>query len=243
MIELALKASAKLHHISTISVSGDSIVKQKNPHTSFSEKDLHIGQSYEDNVYVYSKYLAEQEILENVSDTNFDASIYRIGHILWDSKSGRFQDNYYSSDVYMLINAFMEVGKLPAEFATHKMPIIPVNECARIICHELNANENRVYHLYDDSITWGELMAVLGVTELVPFVEFVSEAQKHQTQTVKFAEMFLSAIIASNGQFEVNITNEETKMHLNEHCCLWQSVDSEYASKFENIKATKRKER
>ena len=231
VIELARKASAKLHHISTISISGDSIVKQKNPHTSFSENDLYIGQSYEDNIYAHSKYLAEQEILENIANDKLDASIYRIGHILWDSNSGKFQDNYYSSDVYMLINAFKEVGKLPVEFASHKMPIIAVNECAKIICHELNAEQNRVYHMYDDSITWGELMATLGVTELVSFAEFAVEAQKYQTQTVKFAEMFLAAIMASNGQFEVNVANEETKKYLREYGCLWNSVNSEYVRK------------
>ncbi len=233
VIELAEKASAKLHHISTISVSGDMIVQQENPHCVFSENDLFIGQSYTENVYVHSKYLAEQAVISAIRNAKINASIYRIGHILWDSHSGLFQMNYQSNDVYMLMDAFRIIGKLPSEFATHKMPIISVNECARILCHELNAGGNRVYHLYDDSISWGELIAVLGVSEHMPFTEFVAETQNYQTQTVKFAEMFLSAIIASNGQFEVNITNEETKKYLEEYGCLWEKVDSEYVKKFE----------
>ena len=233
VIELAEKASAKLHYVSTISVSGDLIVPQEKPNCEFSENDLYISQRYTENVYVHSKYLAEEAVISAIKNSRINASIYRIGHILWDSQSGLFQMNYESNDVYMLMDAFRTIGKLPAEFATHKMPIIPVNECARIICHELYADQNRVFHMYDDSITWGELMTALGISAQVPFDEFIAEAKKHQTQTVKFAEMFLSAIIASNGQFAVNITNEETKKYLEERGCLWRNVDSEYVKKYQ----------
>lgn len=228
VLDFVEKASAKIHHISTISVSGDSVVEQKNPSATFNENDLFIGQSYADNIYVHSKYLAEQEVLLRFQRSNIDASIYRIGHILWDSKTGKFQDNYYSSDVYMLINAFKTIGKLPEILVSQKMPIIPVNECAKIICEEINAEQNRVYHLYDDSITRGEFMASLGVTEKISFEEFMVEAQKYQSQTMRFTEMFLTAMVMSNGQFDVNITNEETRKYLEKHDCLWQGVDSEY---------------
>ena len=208
------------------------IVPQEKPHCDFSENDLYIGQSYTENVYVHSKYLAEEAVISAIKNSRINASIYRIGHILWDSHTGLFQTNYQSNDVYMLIDAFRTTQKIPTEFSKSKMPIIPVNDCARIICHELNADENRVYHLYDDSLSWGELMATLGVTELASFVEFAIETQKHQTQTVKFAEMFLAAIVASNGQFAVNITNEETKRYLEERDCLLAKVDSEYIKKY-----------
>jgi amino acid adenylation domain-containing protein len=234
VIALAEKASAKLHHISTISVSGDMIVPQEKPHCEFSENDLYIGQSYTENVYVHSKYLAEEAVISAIRNATINASIYRIGHVLWDSHTGLFQINYQSNDVYMLMDAFRTIGKLPAEFATHKMPIIPVNECARIICHELNADENRVYHLYDDSITWGEFMAALGVSEHVSFAEFIAEAQKHKTQTVKFAELFLSAIVSSNGQCNVNVVNAETKNYLNRHNCSWYNMDSNYVMLFKD---------
>jgi thioester reductase-like protein len=210
------------------------IVPQEKPHCEFSENDLYIGQSYTENVYVHSKYLAEEAVISAIKNAKINASIYRIGHILWDSHTGLFQMNYQSNDVYMLMDAFRTIGKLPAEFATHKMPIIPVNECARIICHELNADENRVYHLYDDSITWGEFMAALGVSEHVSFAEFIAEAQKHKTQTVKFAELFLSAIVSSNGQCNVNVVNAETKNYLNRHNCSWYNMDSNYVMLFKD---------
>ena len=234
VIELAEKSSAKLHHVSTISVSGDMIVQQENPYCEFSENDLFIGQSYTENVYVHSKYLAEQAVISAIRNAKINASIYRIGHILWDSHSGLFQMNYQSNDVYMLIDAFRTTQKIPTEFSKSKMPIIPVNDCARIICHELNADENRVYHLYDDSITWGEFMAALGVSEHVSFAEFIAEAQKHKTQTVKFAELFLSAIVSSNGQCNVNVVNAETKNYLNRHNCSWYNMDSNYVMLFKD---------
>jgi hypothetical protein len=76
-------------------------------------------------------------------------------------------------------------------------------------------------------------MAILGVTDAVSFADFMEEAKKHQEQSVRFAEMFLSAIVASNGQFSVNITNEETKKYLEKHGRLWHSVDAEYAKKYQ----------
>jgi fengycin family lipopeptide synthetase D len=228
VIALAEKASAKLHHISTISVSGDMIVPQEKPHCEFSENDLYIGQSYTENVYVHSKYLAEEAVISAIKNAKINASIYRIGHILWDSHTGLFQMNYQSNDVYMLMDAFRTIGKLPAEFATHKMPIIPVNECARIICHELRSNDNRVYHLYDNSITWGEMMAMLGISESIPLSNFINKAQNYQLQTVRFAEMLLFAVAASKGRYEVNVTNVETQRTIEEHGCTWINVEPSY---------------
>ena len=54
----------RLIHLSSISVSGNYLVKQNNRNINFSENDLYIGQHYTDNVYVHSKFEAEKVIIE-----------------------------------------------------------------------------------------------------------------------------------------------------------------------------------
>ncbi|PEF61862.1 amino acid adenylation domain-containing protein [Bacillus cereus] len=67
----------QLHHISTTSVSGH---YTNDEIATFTENDSYIKQNYADNVYVKSKFLAEQEIFKAVSKGT-DANIYRVGNL------------------------------------------------------------------------------------------------------------------------------------------------------------------
>ena len=61
--EFAYRYHKRLIHISSISVSGNYLVRQDNRNVDFSENNLYIGQHYTDNVYVYSKFKSETIIL------------------------------------------------------------------------------------------------------------------------------------------------------------------------------------
>lgn len=64
VIKVANKTNCWLHYISTISVSGELLVKQVKKPAVFNEENLFIGQFYSDNVYVHSKYIAEKEVIK-----------------------------------------------------------------------------------------------------------------------------------------------------------------------------------
>ena len=66
MIAFAQKAGARLHHISTASVSGEYLLDLPESAAQFDENDLDIGQNWQDNGYVKSKFLAEQQVRQAV---------------------------------------------------------------------------------------------------------------------------------------------------------------------------------
>lgn len=59
MLSLAEKADALFIHISTVSVAGEFLKKAPELSAVFSERDLDMGQNWEENPYVRSKILAE----------------------------------------------------------------------------------------------------------------------------------------------------------------------------------------
>ncbi len=59
MIALSLQADAVLHYISTASISGDFLKDEPEKQMVFTEDDFYIGQNWEDNIYIRSKFLAE----------------------------------------------------------------------------------------------------------------------------------------------------------------------------------------
>ena len=63
--------------MSTISISGQSTENKNEEY--FTEKDFWIGQNYNENVYVESKFEAEYLVLKNILKNNLYAKIYRIG--------------------------------------------------------------------------------------------------------------------------------------------------------------------
>lgn len=67
--------NAKLHYISTISVSGQYTEKESK---TFTENNFWIEQNYSDNEYVKSKFEAEYEILNEIQNKNLYAKIYRV---------------------------------------------------------------------------------------------------------------------------------------------------------------------
>ena len=84
--KLGFNNNIRLIHISSISVSGNYLVKQDNRNIEFTENSLYIGQNYIDNVYVHSKFEAEKVVLEYM-EKGLTAQIHRIGIL-----AGRLSD-------------------------------------------------------------------------------------------------------------------------------------------------------
>ena len=82
IIEFCLKNNKRLLHISSLSISGNTILdgasssNETLEQSDFTENDLFIGQTL-DNVYSRSKFEAERIILENIVENNLCAQILR----------------------------------------------------------------------------------------------------------------------------------------------------------------------
>ena len=150
IISFCVKYGIPLHYISSMSVSGYGLVKT--PVANFSEDDLYIGQQFNENAYVRSKFEAEKAIIEACSNENLIASIYRLGTITNRYKDGVFQENYSDNAFLNRLSAFINLGIFPKELSNMSFEFTPVDICANFIVKLLTQQSFNleVYHLYNN---------------------------------------------------------------------------------------------
>ena len=99
----------------------------------FTENDYDIGQIWEDNIYIKSKFLAEGQVLKAAQE-GLNAKIFRLGRLVGRASDGVFQRNPDSNVFYLLLNAFKQLGAIPFHAAKEKVDLMPIDICAQHGC-------------------------------------------------------------------------------------------------------------
>jgi len=144
VIRLARAAQAPLYHMSTASISGDRL-REKNDPAVFTERDFDIGQIWEENLYVRSKFLAEAAVLDAVRD-GLTARIFRLGRLVGRTSDGTFQKNAGTNAFWLTLRGIHALGAIPAGMAKMPMDLTPIDWCARAAV-ALRSAPLAVYHL------------------------------------------------------------------------------------------------
>ena len=186
--EVAIQAGADLIHISTASVGG-SVFEEKHDliqgGTSglFKETDLYIGQNL-DNVYLRSKFEAEQAVLNRILAGRLKAKIIRIGNLTNRQGDFRFQPNYSSNAFLRHLKAIIELGLFPDKLLNMYTEFSPVDMTADGIVRigQYGGNYN-VFHLFSDRPIKNDrmlqMMAEEGISlTIVSWEKFLAEVEK-----------------------------------------------------------------
>ena len=144
MLEFARSAEAAFYHISTCSVSGDRVSGSIGLR-DFTEQDHDIGQNWNDNIYVKSKFLAEAYVRQ-AADAGLRVKIFRLGRLVGRMSDGVFQTNPQTNAFYLLLRGFCEVGVLPISAADTPVDIMPIDLSAREVL-ALKDTEGTVFHI------------------------------------------------------------------------------------------------
>jgi amino acid adenylation domain-containing protein/thioester reductase-like protein len=107
LVNLAKSGRQKrIHHVSTAGVSfGQDYV--------FGEYDrVEKIPDISNTIYLQSKLDAENIIFDAI-DTGVEANIYRVGNLVFNNKTGRFQENTENSAFYMMLRSFINIGIMP----------------------------------------------------------------------------------------------------------------------------------
>ncbi|MFE4513657.1 amino acid adenylation domain-containing protein [Kitasatospora sp. NPDC056783] len=99
---------ARVHHVSTLAVSGG----VDGPPRRFGEADLEIGQHFR-TPYERTKYRAEQAVRAWAA-RGHTAYLHRSGHIAAHSRTGAFQANGGDNRIYQLIRGYLLAGAAPS---------------------------------------------------------------------------------------------------------------------------------
>ena len=153
----------KLHYISTMTVSGNYLLKQKKGITEFDENSFYIGQNFEQNVYSKSKLIAESKIIESINE-GLNATIYRLGDLTGRYVDGGFQENIDKNAIYLRLKSIIEIGCIPNTILENELEFSPV-DCAAIAVKDIiwsDKCEKRIFNIYNPNmISTKEILNVM----------------------------------------------------------------------------------
>ena len=152
LILFAKPANILLNHISTTNISGNYLV-ENNISYNFTENDFYIGQNYEDNVYIHSKFEAEKLILDE-EYKGLDANIFRLGNLMARSKDGKFQINKYDNAYYTRLIALAKLKILPNNLKNQSLEFTPIDSTAEAIIKLLTIPnlKNNIFHIFSNKL-------------------------------------------------------------------------------------------
>ena len=150
LITFCLRTGSRLIHISTTSIAGLSVDGVPGPDVKLTEQDLWLGQNIDENKYVYSKYKAEELVLEAIAHHGLNAKIMRVGNLSARQKDGEFQINFNTNNFLALLRAYVIIGMVPYEALSQVFEFSPIDEVAHaIMLLATTPEECTVFHPYN----------------------------------------------------------------------------------------------
>ncbi len=242
VVNYAKRVDAKLIHISTLSVSGNSLADEFSVYRSEEEKNfyeysLFIGQPLE-NVYVRSKFEAELEVLDAMLD-GLDAKIVRVGNLTNRLSDSKFQPNYESNAFLTRFKAAVELGMFPDYLLPLYVEFSPIDQTAEgVVKIAQYADKQCVFHLNSNRpIYFNRLLEVFRQLdikmELVTGEMFNNVLQKiaEDSKTEYIYEAFQNDM-DENGQLvydsNIRLKNDFTDWFMRKLDFEWAQIDFEY---------------
>ncbi len=228
VIDFCFAADAVLHHTSTVSVHGAATVRQTRKNAEFDEQSLNIGQKYCDNVYIHSKYRAEEAVI-SARTKGLRANIYRIGNLTWRTSDGKFQKNSEDNGFLHRLHAMLKLGIYHENLDKYPMDLTPVDECADAFVRlSLLGKTNEIYHLYNHNfLDSRDMFTILGVPYRHTSALEMIETAFNNTDD-RDIHVYLFYMIISGRSQNVPMHNEFTLSRLEKTGFLWSKPDRKY---------------
>ncbi len=236
VIDFCKASGAILHHTSTASVHGSGTVEQRNPNATFDEFCLDIGQNYVQNVYIHSKYKAEERVLLARED-GLKANIYRIGNLTWRHEDGVFQKNAQDNGFLGRCRGLLKVGMYSKELSEYPIDFTPVDECADAYVRlALHNRVNNIYNLYNPNIFTVDKIG----KKFFSSIRMVSreEFEKTMKESISDKEVAVLSFYNSIASASRNIpmSNEFTVNELEKLGFKWSKIGIRYLSYMKKIR-------
>jgi amino acid adenylation domain-containing protein/thioester reductase-like protein len=150
IVEFCRQGNQRLHYISTTSVSGYYLVPQNLGNAVFTENDFYIGQHYYENVYVRSKFEAENLILQNI-EKGLNATIHRIGVVAGRYSDGKFQANINDNALYNRLRSIIQLGFVQEEYNSLELELSPVDCCSQaiVLLSQIAEGNRKIFHIFN----------------------------------------------------------------------------------------------
>ncbi|MCI9136110.1 MAG: amino acid adenylation domain-containing protein [Lachnospiraceae bacterium] len=236
LIDYAQKEHAMLCQISTISVSG--MTMESRTKEPFCEKDFYVGQEIH-NKYIYSKYMAEYEMLRAAVDEGLKIKILRVGNLQGRISDGEFQMNLHSNAFTRQFSSYIKMGAVPQSVYEGSVNFSPVDETAHnIVTLTATGEGGAVFHVYPPvelkfADLFEEVRAMGSPIEVLPEREFEELLRKlRQTEEGRERLQGLVTNEYAKDYHEIPVIQEITERRLEKLSGGWSVITDEYIRKY-----------
>lgn len=242
VVHYAGAVGARLIHISTLSVSGNSLadefaVYRSDEEKFFDETSLYIGQPL-DNVYIRSKFEAERAVFDAMLG-GLDAKIIRVGNLTSRTLDYKFQPNYRQNAFLTRVKAILEFGLFPdyllplySEFSPIDLTAEGVVKIAQYVDKQTVFHLNSNHPIYFDRFI--EVVHELGISMKVVDGNIFTQALR-KTVRDRVMEYIFEAFqndMDEQGRLlydsNIHIQNDFTVWFLKKAGFEWSEIDMEY---------------
>lgn len=239
-LKFAKMKNAKYVQVSTYSIAGESIDNYPPVDVKFTEHDLFIGQTV-DNQYLSSKFLAERAVLEAAVNDDLDVKIMRVGNLMARSSDSEFQINFESNGFINRLKSFITIGKMPYSMLMNNVEFSPIDVTAKsIVALSKTPKECTVFHPYDyHSISFGDIIDIIRPLGLKIDPSEEEDYQKALDEALmdKTKQEGVSGLITSIGSGKVKkiwlpVDNTYTIQVLYRLGIKWPLISEEYVYNF-----------
>ena len=125
--------NARLVHVSTGSIMGNRENGLPPVSYHFNENVLYAGQELNSNQYIYSKFMAERHIYEEILERGLKATVCRVGNLAPRFEDGEFQINYATNNYMRSLNAYKTIGLISYDALNTQTEFSPIDYVARAV--------------------------------------------------------------------------------------------------------------
>lgn len=226
------------NHMSTTNVCGNFLVDNDIQY-DFTENDLYIGQNYEDNVYIRSKFEAERMIIE-AEHNGLNANIFRLGNLMGRYSDGIFQKNKFDNAYYTRLLALAKIGYLPENLRNQNLEFSPIDDVSdaiiKLLC--IPNLKNKIFHIFSNKlINISVLLNVYNIFNInckfTSYDDFMNELNKPQNE--KMLKYIINDINSKRGinyDSGITVNNNITNQYLKSVGFKWSTIDEDYLIRF-----------
>jgi len=242
IVNLCTEFGIKLYHISTLSVSGNVFAEDNFSgarildKVTFRENNLFVGQDLS-NVYIYTKFMAERIILEQISKGLLNGTIIRLGNITSRFSDGQFQINVSENAFLNRLLSFIKLKCIPDYLLEGYTEFTPVDLCAEAISKIVEYDSPyTILHLFNNKhINILKIINILNDYGLEINVVDNDEFMKIVDISLKNDKNSLSGIINDFDidkklvyDSNVKLNNDFTNKYLKKLSFSWPEIDEKY---------------
>lgn len=196
-----------------------------------------------DSYYINSKITAENMVLK-ARERGINANIFRVGNLVFDSTSGKFQDNIAENAFYISMKSYVKLSRTPRiKLKTLDFSFVDYVAKAIVLLTTTKELSNGTYHVFNRNLVSlykiGQLLSHLEpsmkILKVEDFYDYLRQNYDHpELGTYSKNILMHSNVLRQHNQMKMFVFADKTNRILEKMNFEWPELDSEGMEKMLN---------